>query len=369
MPTLGVFVLFHTAPEKLERCLQSLQGVADEIVAVNFGAPDECRKIAERLATRVIDATWPDAFDEAYNIGLKQIESEWTLQMDSDEWLDEGSGEKIRKAIEDRNVFAYHLTRRDHYENAEPTEMVLLRLWRSHPSLKLVGVIHQHFPESLLRAAARGRRIANSGITFSHDGFYHGFTREKKLRNQPYIERELALRPGNPYFEIGLAETYFELGDPRAWAYGTALFDRLIQSGEWRQAAAFPVLVGFLLEYAPESELSSDRIAHCLRLATQVYTDTPGVTYLAGQCLYRMERWQESLECLSRLMRMRATGEYSRVTSFDARIFSLGLEVSVYDILLKSGDTEAAAKLKNVLAEQGHDLDALLAESTATPKG
>lgn len=359
MPTLGAFVVFQHNPERLERCLQSLQGVADEIVAIDSGATDGSRAVADRLATRVVENPWPDAFDDAYNFALKQIESEWTLWLDSDEWLDEGSAEQIRKAIQDRHVFAYNLLRRDHFQGGATSEMHMLRLWRSHPSLRLVGVIHAQFPVGALNTAARGRKIANTGITFSHDGFFEGFNPEKAERNLRFLERELELRPNQLYFEIALAEARLETNKEGAWDDAVRVVDKALQSGEWRTSAQFPLLVTLYLDYVPEDQYDAPLTERMAQMAAKYYADYPGVIWTLARLDFKRGRYGDSLACLDRVAQLRATGQYERHSSFDARIFGPMLELGVYEVATAMGNHELAGQAKEYLAKHGIDVDNL----------
>nr|WP_307416086.1 glycosyltransferase [Paenibacillus sp. W2I17] len=69
----------------LARCLDSVNGIADEIVIVDTGSTDRTRQIASRYTDRIVDFEWVDDFAAARNYAFDQAKSEYILWLDADD--------------------------------------------------------------------------------------------------------------------------------------------------------------------------------------------------------------------------------------------------------------------------------------------
>ena len=75
--TLTISLIVRNEEQSLGRCLDSVQGLGDEIVVVDTGSEDRTREVAAGRGARVFDFPWCDDFAAARN------ENE-TLRFDSD---------------------------------------------------------------------------------------------------------------------------------------------------------------------------------------------------------------------------------------------------------------------------------------------
>jgi glycosyltransferase involved in cell wall biosynthesis len=73
----------------LARCLDSLEGLADEIIIVDTGSTDSTKEIARRYTDFVYDFSWCDDFAEARNFSFSKATMEYIYSADADEFLDE----------------------------------------------------------------------------------------------------------------------------------------------------------------------------------------------------------------------------------------------------------------------------------------
>lgn len=86
---------------KIQKCLDSLRGLVDEIVVVDSfgtdGTVEICKKYGAKVITHEIDGY---NMDKQRNIGIENAAGEWILQTESDEIFPEDTKIKIRQAIE-----------------------------------------------------------------------------------------------------------------------------------------------------------------------------------------------------------------------------------------------------------------------------
>src|SRR5579862_3779817 len=112
-PGLTLVCITKDQAGKLLRMLESVQGVVDDIVVVDTGSKDLSIGVAKTQGARVFQIEWPGSFSVALNSALEKVETEWTLRLDTDEWLLPESGSQIRKLLENDSASGYYLLRQD----------------------------------------------------------------------------------------------------------------------------------------------------------------------------------------------------------------------------------------------------------------
>jgi glycosyltransferase involved in cell wall biosynthesis len=73
----------------LGRCLDSLQGIADEIIIVDTGSTDRTKEIARGFTDQVYDFVWCSDFAAARNYSFSLAHCDYIYVADADEMLDE----------------------------------------------------------------------------------------------------------------------------------------------------------------------------------------------------------------------------------------------------------------------------------------
>jgi len=87
MKTVAIVLTFNEE-QHVERCLNSLNGVVDEVMVVDCFSSDDTVNIAQKLGARVIQHQWTN-YATQFNWALTQLDSdtEWVLRIDADEFL------------------------------------------------------------------------------------------------------------------------------------------------------------------------------------------------------------------------------------------------------------------------------------------
>ncbi|WP_251037997.1 glycosyltransferase [Paenibacillus albidus] len=73
--------------ELLSRCLESVIGIADEIIIVDTGSTDRTKQIAAEYSAQLFDFTWSNDFAAARNESIRHASGQWILVLDADEYL------------------------------------------------------------------------------------------------------------------------------------------------------------------------------------------------------------------------------------------------------------------------------------------
>lgn len=95
---LSVAIITKNEERNLPRCLESVRGLADEVVVVDSGSTDRTRELAEALGARVTVHPFDD-FGSQKNRAVDMAAGAWVLNLDADEWLSDALREEIRHAI------------------------------------------------------------------------------------------------------------------------------------------------------------------------------------------------------------------------------------------------------------------------------
>lgn len=88
MITISLCMIVRDEAAVLARCLDSVDGVADEIIVVDTGSTDETEEIACRYTDRVYRFPWIDDFAAARNEAFSKATMEYLLWLDADDLLE-----------------------------------------------------------------------------------------------------------------------------------------------------------------------------------------------------------------------------------------------------------------------------------------
>ena len=87
MATISLCMIVKNEEATLPRCLESVQGLAEEVVIVDTGSSDRTREIAGRYTPLVYDFPWQDDFAAARNFAFSKATQDYCLWVDADDVL------------------------------------------------------------------------------------------------------------------------------------------------------------------------------------------------------------------------------------------------------------------------------------------
>ncbi len=96
-PRISAFVICRNEEQKIARCIESLRW-CDEVLVIDSGSTDRTVEIAQTLGAKVIFNEWP-GFLAQKRFGLAQCQSDWVLNVDSDEEVSPELAAEIRSVI------------------------------------------------------------------------------------------------------------------------------------------------------------------------------------------------------------------------------------------------------------------------------
>lgn len=299
-PFLSLCMIVKNEEKVLQRCLDSVHGIVDEIVIVDTGSTDLTKEIALKYTNKVYDFEWTNSFADARNFAQQQATGEWILVLDADEYVDQGNLKEMIDVLKqtDESIEAYDVVIYNFM--GVYGERVLqhrhTRIYRNYPHLRYDRAIH----EQLRRINGEYVQAAQGILNVYHTGYMHQAVKEKNKhdRNAPLIEREM--KAGE-----SVAFDYFNLGN------------EYLSKGEIEKA-----LQSFIQAYQEKKDIRLSWVSYCLVQiilclkylqrfedalqvitdAENLYSETADFPFLRGEIYYLQHRYDDAAKQLEHLL-------------------------------------------------------------------
>lgn len=203
---------------QIDRCLNSVRDCVDEILVLDTGSTDDTVERARSHGARVAFFDWCSDFAAARNAALAQIESDWVLVLDADEWLLPEAIEPIREAVSYPEHLVVNLVRRELGAVQSPYSLVS-RLFRRHPEIQFDRPYHAIIDDSvvrLLQQESHWKIVSLSMPAIDHDGYRLDriASASKADRAKAAMEVFWKANPEDPYVCSKLGALLIDLGEP-----------------------------------------------------------------------------------------------------------------------------------------------------------
>jgi len=221
----------------LNRCLDSIQNLVDEIIIIDTGSTDCTKEIAYQYTDLVFDFQWTDDFSEARNKALSYATRDYILVMDADEYIELAYHSHLLEFLKSLPkdiahaliVPIYNFVGASNSGNFNQIEAV--RIFSNHPHIKYERPIHEQV-------------ICTQGnlefITFDFPIYHTGYTTEtlelkqKSQRNLKIFEHVKANKQLDYYDNYTLANEYFAINDyPLALHHYTIAYQSHVYEKSW----------------------------------------------------------------------------------------------------------------------------------------
>jgi glycosyltransferase involved in cell wall biosynthesis len=314
-PLVSAALIVRDEGPYLEGCLQTLNGIADEIVVVDTGSVDNSKEIALHFGARVFDHPWTSDFSAARNVVLDLCKGQWILWIDADERLRPISRTTLLKLLSDESKAAYYVL---FHRRPGFTPNWQTRLFRNHPVIRFVGKVHENiYPGIDFLCRTESKQIGYGCLVFDHFG-YEGDQNKRARRNLPLLLGMLKHEPERIFMRCHLARTYEVLGEnhlaDEAWMTGIEI---VLKKNNRNIGDSFPHLG------AIESEIRKGR--HPAGLVAEGHKMFPRNLQV---CWYQASLWlkegrhQEALPLLEQIIDCGRTNDFDHSIGYDRRLFN-----------------------------------------------
>jgi glycosyltransferase involved in cell wall biosynthesis len=146
MQKLSAVIITHNEEQNIDRCLTSLQNIADEIIIVDSNSTDKTLEIAEPYKAKVFQKEWL-GYSEQKNYANSKAENDYIISLDADEALSEELKQSILKLKKKGFTDAYAFNRLNNYcgswiKHTSWYPDTKMRIWNRHLG-KWEGEIHE----------------------------------------------------------------------------------------------------------------------------------------------------------------------------------------------------------------------------------
>ncbi|MGG7144104.1 glycosyltransferase [Clostridium nigeriense] len=143
MNTLSVCIIAKNEERNLQRCLESIRGIADEVILVDTGSVDNTISIAEKYDAKVIKFPWQNNFSFARNKALEMASKDWILCIDCDEVLDSSQIYEMKSILNNSSILGFRLKLINIIGNKAYEGNHLLRIIKNNSGFYYSGKINE----------------------------------------------------------------------------------------------------------------------------------------------------------------------------------------------------------------------------------
>ena len=111
---LSVVLITKNEAANLERCLNSVKSIADEIILVDSGSTDQTLAIAKQFGSKIFHRDFTQ-FSEQKNFALSLATKKWIFLIDADEALTDALSQEISTVIHSQNQETAYSVKRTTY--------------------------------------------------------------------------------------------------------------------------------------------------------------------------------------------------------------------------------------------------------------
>lgn len=217
MASISLCMIVKNEEELIERCLNSVKSLVDEIVIVDTGSTDSTKDICKKFTDNIYDFNWCDDFSKARNYSFSKANCDYIMWLDADDVVPKKSINELKQLKENLIADTYMLKYDVAFYNKKPTfSYYRERIIKNCIYAKWQGCVHE--------CIAPFGKIERVDISIEHRKTHFG----NSNRNLNIYKKILKSRPLNP------REQYYygrELYDHKKYNQCIKVLTNFINSG------------------------------------------------------------------------------------------------------------------------------------------
>ncbi|NMI03905.1 glycosyltransferase [Paenibacillus sp. SZ31] len=206
--SVSLCMIVKNEEKYIERCLESVKHVVNEVIIVDTGSNDATIDIANKYTTNIHFFDWVNDFSAARNFAIKHAKSDYILVMDADEYLEEDV-DLQKDLIKDYDYYVFNI--KNHMKFNKSFSHTAVRMFRNHVDFKYENRLHEHL--NILES--NNKYVSDMSVsTIQHLGYMdEEILEEKKYkRNLPLMKLEVIENP-TAYNLFNMGKTYFGMNE------------------------------------------------------------------------------------------------------------------------------------------------------------
>lgn len=292
---LTLCMIAKNEEERLGACLESVEGLVDEIVVVDTGSDDRTIEIAESYGATIGHFSWCNNWSLARNESLKLATGDWIIWLDPDDLLPQEMHGQIRELMRQGlgKKKAYFWVLDD--QGYEPITCLQLRMFPNTEGIHFTQPIHEQIAPSLtalgIACEATDVRVVHTGYTTPE------VVRNKQEKYLAIMEEWLETHPEDYITRTHAAQTHYIRGNlDTAIAY----YKQIIEDSACHKDHNLIIETSarlFLGRCYLRQQKNDEALVDLLK--ARELDDQYAITNLTlGECYTRMGRHDEALEIL-----------------------------------------------------------------------
>jgi glycosyltransferase involved in cell wall biosynthesis len=197
--SLSVIIIAKNEADRIERCLQSVAPIADEIIVLDSGSEDQTVVISRKYTDKVYATDWP-GYGPQKQRALEKASLEWVLSIDADEALTPQLRDEIEFTLSGNPaeagfklpwaVVAFGQTLKHGRSGRAP-----LRLFKRHGSRFSNDQVH----EKIILPPGKIKKLKGRLLHYTHRDFAHYL---EKNRNYAWLGAQKRFAAGKKGFGL-----------------------------------------------------------------------------------------------------------------------------------------------------------------------
>lgn len=302
-PTITLCMIVKNEEAFLEKCLSSVQNLADEMIIMDTGSTDDSMDIARKYHAKVYDYEWDDHFANARNEGIAKAAKDWILWIDADECLDIQDPQAFKKALShiEANILSLPITNftSDRTDSEDYTSYIHYqpRLFRNHQGIQFINRIHE-----TLDAEPEKMTTDILDLPILHYGYIHEITekKNKSARNKRILELEAAKETHSPWVEYHLASEYYrDKAYNQAFEYVNQSILKFLLDGQKPPSILYKLKYDILVQTN-----SLDQALSGIEKVLLLYPDYVDLHFYKGLILFQEADYQAAKTCFEKCLEL-----------------------------------------------------------------
>ncbi|MDR3002178.1 MAG: glycosyltransferase [Fibromonadaceae bacterium] len=207
-PLLSLCMIVKNEESNLKECLESVQGLADEIIITDTGSTDKTVEIAQNYGAKIEHFIWIKDFSAARNYSISKASSRWIIWLDADDRVPEKTVEEIRKKLSMEipdKVFYFEIC------DNKGTRFSQIRVFPNNGKVQFEGRIHEQILPSIRKQKLPEIRLP---LEIFHTGYEDpAILKEKQLRNLEIFKEQFPNEKGMNPLDMFHYGTCYEILD------------------------------------------------------------------------------------------------------------------------------------------------------------
>ncbi|WP_064094025.1 glycosyltransferase [Rossellomorea aquimaris] len=301
MVKISLCMIVKDEEESIERCLNSVKGVVDEIIIVDTGSTDKTVELCQNYQSNIVKYTWNGSFADARNFGIQKATGDWILWLDADEELDlsDQSFLKERKNFNKYDVINLRLI--NYYgkciDEDNTTEIAHTRLFRNK-GIRFINNMHERLDLTNISKD----RIGFLPVKVYHYGYLDSTIQKKKKpeRNMGMLMRQIEEGENIYWAHYFIALEYYNKKQ-----YSEALEHVNLSILSFLENGVLPQSMVYKLKYSILIAMGKFKEALLgIEKALKLYPDYVDLVYLKGVILYYLKKYEDAIQCFKDCIEM-----------------------------------------------------------------